>query len=572
MLEFSSDTIKLMIDLKDYDIVEKLYLRKSTDGINFSEIEIPKKDSYIDKELINDTTFYYSIKAVSISNDYTISKTKSMYVKIEKEEKKEENFKKDVSQSKPPLEVLTTDLKYIFSANYKYYTSNPIGKITVKNNMDKPIENLKVSFYIKEYMDFPFDVFVDNILPKSMYDIDIKATLNNKILTITENTPVQTQISLKYYVDGLEKELTINTPIKILSRDSIVWDDPRRIANFITVKDPLILAIVNKLIAKKDELNFDIDQNILNYSLFLNYVKYEGLKYVEDPVIPYRIARSSSVIVDTILYPRNLLKMKSGDCDDFTTLFATFFEASVIRTVVMDYPQHITLMFEVKNKDINFIPSEFLIEYDNSYFIPIEVTMLSKSIYNSISYASKMYKENKDKVRFYDVRKSLEIYEPPTLDFKEETIVIPNDVIMSAKQDIAEFMQKSMEYFEKYYKSIILEDKDDIKSKIELGVLYSMNGKIDDAEKLFKEVIAIEPKEPSALNNLGNIKYLKKEYDKAIEYYLKASFVDPYDANILINIARSYTVLGKKEEARNFFNKAVLINPELKKYELDILK
>jgi tetratricopeptide (TPR) repeat protein len=48
--------------------------------------------------------------------------------------------------------------------------------------------------------------------------------------------------------------------------------------------------------------------------------------------------------------------------------------------------------------------------------------------------------------------------------------------------------------------------------------------------------------------------------------------VDPYDANILINIARSYTVLGKKEEARNFFNKAVSINPELKKYESDILK
>jgi tetratricopeptide (TPR) repeat protein/DNA-binding beta-propeller fold protein YncE len=571
-LEFSSDTIKLMIDLKDYDIVEKLYLRKSTDGINFSEIEIPKKDSYIDKELIDDTTFYYSIKAVSISNDYAISQTKSMYIKIEKEEKKEESFKKDVSQSKVPVEVLTTDLKYIFSANYKYYTSNPLGKITVKNNTNKFIESIKVSFYIKEYMDFPFDVFVDSISPKSMYDIDIKATLNNKIITITENTPVQSQISLKYYIDGLEKELTINTPIKILSRDSIVWDDPRRIANFITVKDPLILAIVKNLIAKRDELKFDIDQNILNYALFLNYVKYEGLKYVEDPVIPYRIARSSSVIVDTILYPRNLLKMKSGDCDDFTTLFATFFEASGIRTVVMDYPQHITLMFEVKNKDINFIPSEFLIEYDNSYFIPIEVTMLSKSIYDSISYASKMYKENKDKVRFYDVRKSLEIYEPPTLDFKEETIIIPDDVMMSAKQDLAEFMQKSMEYFEKYYKSIILEDKDDIKSRLELGVLYSMNGKIDDAEKLFKEVLEIEPNEPSALNNLGNIKYLKKEYNKAIEYYLKASFVDPYDANILINIARSYTVLGKKEEARNFFNKAVSINPELKKYELDILK
>jgi tetratricopeptide (TPR) repeat protein len=183
-----------------------------------------------------------------------------------------------------------------------------------------------------------------------------------------------------------------------------------------------------------------------------------------------------------------------------------------------------------------------------------------------------MYKENKDKVRFYDVRKSLEIYEPPTLDFKEETIIIPDDVMMSAKQDLAEFMQKSMEYFEKYYKSIILEDKDDIKSRLELGVLYSMNGKIDDAEKLFKEVLEIEPKEPSALNNLGNIKYLKKEYNKAIEYYLKASFVDPYDANILINIARLYTVLGKKEEARNFFNKAVSINPELKKYESDILK
>ena len=569
-IELSSSSIKLDINTKDFDIIDKLYIRKSTDAINFLEFEISKRDSYLDKEINDDTTYYYSIKSVSITGDFTISPIKSIYVKFEKDEIKEKEISESISKSKSPIDVLTDGLKYIFSANYKYYTSNPIGKITVKNNTDKNIEGIKVSFYIKEYMDFPFDIFVDSIPSKTSYDIDIKATLNNKILTITENTPVQSQIKINYYVDGNEKEFSITTPVKILSRDSIVWDDPRRIANFVTIKDPLIVGIVKNLLAKRDELKFDFDKNVLNYAFFLNYIKHMGLKYIEDPVIPYKIAKTSSVIVDTILYPRNLLKMKSGDCDDFTALFATLLESSGVRTVIMDYPQHITLMFEVKSKD--FIPSDFIIEYDNSYFIPIEVTMISKSMYDSISYASKMYKENKDKVKFYDVRKSLEIYEPPTLDFKEEAIVISDDVINSTEKDLVEFSKKNMDYFERYYKSIIIEDKDDVRSRVELGVLYSLNGKVDEAEILFKEALEIDPKNPSALNNLGNINYLKKDYEQAIKYYLEASFIDTYDADILINIARSYVNLGKKDEAKSFFDKAVSINPELKKYETDILK
>ena len=55
---------------------------------------------------------------------------------------------------KADLKVVPT-LQPIFPLFYSYYDKNPAGKLTIENQGRAPLENLKVSFFVKQYMDQP---------------------------------------------------------------------------------------------------------------------------------------------------------------------------------------------------------------------------------------------------------------------------------------------------------------------------------------------------------------------------------------------------------------------------------
>ncbi|HOX23887.1 MAG TPA: hypothetical protein PLL10_10505, partial [Elusimicrobiales bacterium] len=61
------------------------------------------------------------------------------------------------------LEIAKINIDHLFSAGYKYYVNNPAGTITVANNTGKNIMNAKVSFFLKDYTDFPYDTMVRKI-------------------------------------------------------------------------------------------------------------------------------------------------------------------------------------------------------------------------------------------------------------------------------------------------------------------------------------------------------------------------------------------------------------------------
>lgn len=545
--------------------LKDLYVEKSTDALNFKKIE-----SLFDENLIYSTTNYYRLKLLSITGDEKYSDLR--YVFIPSYEKK---ATKTQITSRPPLEITPLNLDYIFAANYKYYFSNPIGKILLKNNTSTDFENLKLSFFIKEYMDFSYDVVVDSLAANSQREVVINAVLNNKILSITETTPIQARLTLQYYLNSQEKEVSLNIPIKILSRNSMVWDDPRRLANFITINDPVISDLAKILAAKKDDIRANVDDNVKIFSLFYRYFSLLGLKYVEDPVTPYSISRSSFNVIDTVQYPRNLIRIKAGDCDDLTVLFASVLEASGIETVLMDFGDHITAMFELKEEKVSDsgISDDMMIEYNGKYYVPFEVTLLNKDAYTSISYAMREYKVKKDVVKFYPVREMLLVYEPPTFseDFNLQ-LSLPLNLVEETQKDVDLVEKRYYEYYENYYNSILSQDPHDNDIKLKLATIYAMTSKYDEAKKIFEEILQEFPNNAAALNNLANIYYINSDFKKASELYEKAHQADPYDADILLNYAKSAMKMNKREEAKIILEKAIRINPNIKKIEKSILE
>ncbi|HEX4047058.1 MAG TPA: NHL repeat-containing protein, partial [Elusimicrobiota bacterium] len=80
------------------------------------------------------------------------------------------------SFNRAPVEISSVTLGDMFAAKYKWYLQHPVGKVTITNNVNVPYQNVKVTFKLKDYMDFGFDTEIKRLEPKQSIDIPLIAT------------------------------------------------------------------------------------------------------------------------------------------------------------------------------------------------------------------------------------------------------------------------------------------------------------------------------------------------------------------------------------------------------------
>ena len=584
--KFSSDDSKVTLSweakktpwLKNFTL-----FRADSENGEYKRLGTTDKPEYVDSALVVDTTYYYSVAGVSVTDDMgSRSAIGPVYFKGPEVKAAEAPVVEEAgpaSKNVAPMEIVPVELSYIFSANYKYYMKNPIGRIAVQNNTESAFSNVKVSFFLKDFMDFPSDTIVKEIAPHSKAQVDLMATLNNRILNINEDTPIQCQLTMTYYQDGAEKTFTLNKPVKVLSKNAIIWDKADRLANFITPKDTPVFSFSRFVLNEKNKYQDEsalLNGDVLSALMIWEGLGEEGISYLADPVSPYSVKKSSKEFsIDTVQFPRNTLKLRSGDCDDLTALFASVFEASGLHAAILDYPTHIALMFDTGATDARDvgIPEEYLIKYNNTYWVGVETTMLGQSFYDSIKHEADLYRSMAADVKVVDVRTAWAEFEPVTLP-ESETENNPERAKFNARvKDAIDAMLKARyDYLKKYYGQILLDSPDDPDANLNLGILSAQYGEAGEAGKYFGKILEKDPVNAAALNNLGNMSFKAGNYQEAKDYYFKASKADPYDANVWLNAARASAKLGKKDDVKVFVDRAAKLDPETKNIGDKLLK
>lgn len=530
-----------------------------------------RDNAFEDTGLSGSATYYYYVAALSVSGTQGgLSEPAAVYYRLPEAPKPPEAPAAD-SKNVAPMEILPLELNYIFSANYKHYQKNPVGRIAVKNNTDSDFANVKLSFNLKDFMDFPSDTVVPLVKAHSQVDVDLMATLNNKMLTITEDTPIQCQLTLTYYQDGEEKTFTLNQPVKVLSKNAIIWDKADRLANFITAKDTPVFSFSRTALLQKP--GFDKDMQYLNGDLITAAMVWEalgeyGMTYISEAVSPFEVIKSSKAFpIDTVHFPRTTLKLKSGNCADLTALYASILEGAGLHTALLDYPAHIALMFDTGATDAREVglPEEYLIKYNNTWWVGVETTMIGKDFYDAIKHEADLYRSMPGDVKVVDVRTAWTEFEPVTLPEAEaETYPDKAAVEKRVAASLAALEKVRYDYIKKYFDQILLASPDDIDANLNMGILLAQNGQGDGAAVYFNKVLGKDPVNASALNNLGNISFNAGKYDEARDYYFKASKSDPFDAGIWLNLARVADKQGKKDDVKAFVEKAAKLDPSVK--------
>ena len=464
-----------------------------------------------------------------------------------------------------PLEIDAAHLSNVFSNSYKLYERDGVGTIKLTNNTRGPMNDIKVSFVLNNFMDFPTEQRIDSLAPGESREVTLKAVFNNNILTLTEDTPVQAKLEASYFENGQPRVYSQIKAINIYDKHRMGWDERGRYAAFVTPKDPLIINFSRSVAS---EFGASKEPTQLAAALF-NTLGALGVTYVQDPINPYQVTSNKVDYVDYIQYPRETLQRRSGDCDDLVALYSGALESLGIPTRVLLVPGHMLMMFAtgVEAPADGYTMDNMYVAHEGMLWIPVEATLVGKSFIKAWETGAATYYREKGKEGFaiFDIHEAWEKFKPAGLpDDPWRAPLVSREVIeRSFPGDLLSVLKISAQTLTRRYLQAIQRNPSDLDAHLQVGIILARQGDRAEARKYFRKVIDGQPRNAAALNNLGNLHMLDAQHAEAQKWYAEAAKADPRDAEILINLTQAYKAARNMDKAKESFARAQKVDPAM---------
>lgn len=448
--------------------------------------------------------------------------------------------REEYGRNRPRVEILSARLQPIFPALYKKNMSDTIGTVTIRNTGDQTLHRVRVSLFIREAMDFPSDALIEELKPGETTVRALSIVLANEVLENTEDDTKQAEMRVTYYRSGEPVSIRRSFAVRLYARNAIVWSDPRRVASFVTVRDPAVAAFARGALANAAKLPEVLEYPLRAVLVLREELAAAGLSYLPDPVTPYAVV-SESERVDHVQLPRETLRNRSGDCDDLVVLMAALLENIGVRTAVVDLPQHLLLLVDSElppQAAARLGLSEKCYEYEGTLWIPIEATLTRAPLEKAIEEGARRLRESGEQARILPLDRAWEDYPPvttPSEAWRPEVPPLPAGTRgewESLRWKRVNALLRAMErkVGEPGYANRV-------------GLIYADAQLWKEAKEWFRKA----PEDAAAWNNLGNIAAIEERWEEALKDYEKAAALDPEDAGIRRNIEHARKML---EEAK----------------------
>jgi hypothetical protein len=294
----------------------------------------------------------------------------------------------------PVPQVVRVELAALFPSLLQAYRTRSAGSVVVKNTLGDPLTDLRVEVFLPKYMDYPSaGPSVARLAPGAEARLDVTAVLNDKVLDVEEDVPVQILVTVRYIDAQGPQSFEFPRPITLYRRTALTWDDTGKLASFVTPNEETISRAAFQLLpfAKTTPL---VSATIDRARALCDALGALPLHYVPDPQSSFSIVSTDPGLVDTVRFPRTTLAYRGGDCDDTTALLASLLEAAGIRTAILTSPGHVFLAFDTGEKPESAwlfdAPGYRTLDRGGTLWVPLESTNLGEGFTQSWSVASSL--------------------------------------------------------------------------------------------------------------------------------------------------------------------------------------
>lgn len=455
----------------------------------------------------------------------------------------------------------------------KFYATNPLGQITFTNAETSDIKDVVVSFFVPAYMDRPTVVATYPTIKKGeKTTVDLAAVFNPKILSVTEGTIAQAEITIEYKLTERTSKAAKTGDVSIYDRGAMNWDDDRKAAAFITTKDQSMLTFAKNTHAAVESMKgLAGDRNMRAALGIFEALNLFGLQYSPDPSSPYGAALGGGA-VDFLQFPAQTLQFRSGDCDDLTILYCTLLESLGIETAMLTVPGHIFPAFALAMSPAEaeglFAGTQDYIEMDGKVWIPVEITLIKKGFSQAWRQAINEYNaaRGKGEANFFRVRESWEVYEPVGFIETSQAPTIPEK--SKLEQGVSREQRKVVDILlagreAELRKAVDAAKAGLAKSKAQnkLGVFYARLGLDDKARGEFEKAKSggLVPAEV----NLGNLLFRQERFAESITAFRDILAKEPDNKGALYGLVQAAAMGGQQKLAEDTLSKLTKLDGAL---------
>lgn len=476
------------------------------------------------------------------------------------------------------LQFSDVQIQPLFAAMQSYYTKNPFGSVSMTNTEKGDLHNLVVTFFQPGYMDAPSIVKEIEVLESSeTIAVDLTGSFSNEIFLTEGVTPLNGELKVSYSYNRRPVEQSYPISYDLYDKSSLVWDDDRKVAAFVTPADSALQNYSSFIRQSCKESSLSSLNGNLQSAMQIYHALVEiGCIYQVDPLQPFAsVASGDSMIVDTVSLPRNTLRKLTGDCDDLTVLYLSLLETLGIETAFITVPGHIYTAFnsgeDVRNFKNIHPDRDMTISIDGKLWIPVEITLLGRSnfleAWNKGAEQWNALEVSPEKRSLYITAEARDVYRPVGL--KETDLGLqygdPNIISNNFEKDLNGL---SSIILAEYYQQA--EDRAGKQDYNQLGIMLTKLGQSSEAMKAFEKAIRLDRNYMSPRVNIANLEYLKQLYGKAVSSY--SSVLDILDtkgrsnsrsaALVNLNLSKSYYALQEYDKAKQYYTAAKEIDPD----------
>jgi tetratricopeptide (TPR) repeat protein len=460
----------------------------------------------------------------------------------------------------------------IFPVFYKYYDTHPIGSARLANTESSPIQDVKVSVFVQQYMANPkLCAAPQRLKPGERAEVTLLGLFTDAVLGISESTKVSAQVVVEGTMDGRNFRNEYVETLRLYDRNAITWDDDRKAAAFVTLKDPTTLKFAKNISSiVKGKAPAALNQKLMTAVALHEALALYGMSYVVDPNSSYADFSKRKTAVDYVQFPRQTLEYKAGDCDDLSVLYCALLESTGISTAFITVPGHIFMAIALdltpEEAKAQLSVRDDLIFEGNAAWLPIEVTNIDGGFLKAWELGAREWKEagrTRD-AKLFPLRDAWAVYEPVGFSGQEAAITPPPEDRFSAafQQEVLRYVAREVGPREARLKEDMRASGGKPEAANRLGVLYARYGMSEKAEGIFRGIIAKTEYAP-ALVNLANLLLAAERAGEALELYQRALRKNPKSAPALLGMALASTRLERFDQAQQQYARLKQADPAL---------
>jgi tetratricopeptide (TPR) repeat protein len=450
------------------------------------------------------------------------------------------------------------DVAPIFPLFYSYYDKNAAGVLKIRNTGTAPVQNVQVSFYVKQFMDQPKLAWQGKELGRGEeVSAWVYALFTDRIFSVVEETKVAGEIQVTYQYLGQDVSTSYPVAVIIRNRNAMTWDDTNKAAAFVTTNDPWVRSFTARAVPDARSKGKQAINGTFRAAMSLfDAMALHGVSYLADPVtFASKVAKQDAV--DYLQFPAQTLEVKAGDCDDLSILYTSLLESAGIETAFITIPGHIYMAFNVdldpRQASAMFGGDADLIIRDGVTWIPVEITRVKDGFLKAWQTGAQEWRNASagNNAAFYPLRTAWAKYAPAnTGDIIKSPVIPPESskIYEAYTQELQGFFATCYQPRIKTITDGLKTKKNDLKLLNSLGVLYARFGMYPEARTQFELVVKNGGDVPTALINIGNIEYLAGKNEAAFGYFRRALAKAPSSSAALQGVALTGYELGKTAE------------------------